>query len=122
MNPVQGIILLFTKYPVPGKAKTRLIPALGASGAAKLQRWMTRKSLATIYAYQVEHPVDYRVYYAGGSEEKMCKWLGSALKCTPQHPGNLGERMINALLEHTDRYRGYTPCGLRLPRHRREHL
>jgi glycosyltransferase A (GT-A) superfamily protein (DUF2064 family) len=34
MNEVR--LVIFTRYPEPGKAKTRLIPALGAEGAAAL--------------------------------------------------------------------------------------
>jgi len=34
-------LVLFTRLPRPGRAKTRLIPALGAEGAAELQRRMT---------------------------------------------------------------------------------
>ena len=34
-------LLIFSRYPVSGEAKTRLIPALGAAGAAQLHRLMT---------------------------------------------------------------------------------
>lgn len=35
-------IIIFTRYPIAGKAKTRLIPELGAAGAARLQIIMVR--------------------------------------------------------------------------------
>jgi glycosyltransferase A (GT-A) superfamily protein (DUF2064 family) len=35
MSP--NCLIIFTRYPKPGKTKTRLIPALGADGAALLQ-------------------------------------------------------------------------------------
>ena len=38
---------IFAKAPVPGAVKTRLIPALGARGAAALQGALTRHTLAT---------------------------------------------------------------------------
>ena len=38
------------KAPLPGYAKTRLIPALGAPGAARLQRQLTLRTLATARA------------------------------------------------------------------------
>ena len=44
-DPVRRVIV-FTRYPEPGKAKTRLIPALGPEGAADLHRAMTRHVLA----------------------------------------------------------------------------
>ena len=39
-------LIIFTRYPEPGITKTRMIPALGAVGAAKLQRQMTEYVLA----------------------------------------------------------------------------
>lgn len=40
-------VAVFARAPVPGEAKTRLIPALGAAGAAALQRQLTARALAT---------------------------------------------------------------------------
>lgn len=39
-------IAVFAKAPVPGEAKTRLIPLLGAAGAATLQRQLAERALA----------------------------------------------------------------------------
>src|SRR4051794_1781850 len=38
-------VLVFARAPVPGRAKTRLIPALGATGAAALAARLTRHAL-----------------------------------------------------------------------------
>lgn len=38
-------LLIFTKPPLPGRTKTRLIPALGALGAARLQERLSRRLL-----------------------------------------------------------------------------
>jgi uncharacterized protein len=43
-------VLVFARAPTPGAAKTRLIPALGAIGAALLQERMTERVLATARA------------------------------------------------------------------------
>jgi len=40
-------LLIFAKAPIPGQVKTRLIPLLGASGAAALHEQLTRRTLAT---------------------------------------------------------------------------
>jgi uncharacterized protein len=40
----QARILIFAKAPVPGKVKTRLIPALGAEGAARLAAEMLHRT------------------------------------------------------------------------------
>ena len=39
-------IAVFARAPIAGQAKTRLIPRLGAAGAARLQRQLTERSLA----------------------------------------------------------------------------
>lgn len=38
-------LILFAKAPLPGQAKTRLIPALGPTGTARLARWLLCHSL-----------------------------------------------------------------------------
>jgi hypothetical protein len=43
-------IAVFARAPVPGQAKTRLIPRLGAAGAAALQRQLIERTLATACA------------------------------------------------------------------------
>ncbi len=40
-------IAILAKAPIPGLAKTRLIPRLGAGGAARLQGWLLRRTVAT---------------------------------------------------------------------------
>jgi len=44
-------VIIFTRYPVPGKAKTRLIPALGENGAAQLQIHMVTHFRHCIYSF-----------------------------------------------------------------------
>ena len=46
MRYPNGRILVFAKAPVPGYAKTRLIPVLGAQGAADLQARLIRRTVA----------------------------------------------------------------------------
>lgn len=43
-------IAVFARAPVPGQAKTRLIPLLGADGAAALQRRLIERTLASACA------------------------------------------------------------------------
>ena len=40
-------VAVFARAPVPGSAKTRLIPSLGAAGAARLQAAFIRRALGT---------------------------------------------------------------------------
>ncbi len=89
-------IVVFAKAPVAGFAKTRLIPALGAQGAATLAHKMLSHTLAQALA-------------AGAQTVELCMspgpadpaWLGVALPQavaqTDQGGGDLGERMNRAL-------------------------
>jgi rSAM/selenodomain-associated transferase 1 len=47
-NMVRPRVAVFAKAPVPGYAKTRLIPKLGAVGAAALQAGFIQRTLATV--------------------------------------------------------------------------
>jgi uncharacterized protein len=88
-------LIIFTRYPIPGQAKTRLIPALGAAGAAQLQRRMTQRTIAT--AQQTQYPI--QIQFCGGSLEELRSWLGADLAYEPQAEGDLGDRMDRAFAQ-----------------------
>jgi len=100
MTFAQEIILLFTRLPEPGKSKTRLIPALGAEGAAELQRSMTHLMSGTLRAVAKKRQVCTEVHYTGGKREEMEKWLGGDLVYKLQHEGDIGTRMFAAIRQH----------------------
>jgi len=89
-------LILFTRYPIAGKAKTRLIPALGAEGAAALQRQLTELTLCRAMALAVARGVSIEVRYEGGTESLMRDWLGPKPRYTPQGEGDLGQRLARA--------------------------
>ena len=88
-------LIVFTRYPIPGSTKTRLIPALGAEGAADLQRQMTEHTLAAISSL-ISDEILLQVRYEGGEESDMKGWLGDAISFVPQGEGDLGDRMNSA--------------------------
>lgn len=81
-------ILVFAKQPVPGRVKTRLIPALGAESAATLAAEMLE---ATI-----------REAVATGLPVELCgdpdpsDWFEGPVAFTAQGDGDLGERLARA--------------------------
>ncbi len=90
--------MLFAKAPVAGKAKTRLIPALGAEGAAELQACLTRATVERLVAAglspltlctapDTEHPLFQRLRAARG------------LTLSKQCDGDLGQRMLQACVQ-----------------------
>ncbi|WP_233258510.1 TIGR04282 family arsenosugar biosynthesis glycosyltransferase [[Phormidium] sp. ETS-05] len=92
------LLIIFTRYPEPGKAKTRLIPALGAVGAARLHRRLTESMLQRLLAaeWELGGSLLIEVWFAGGNEELMRQWLGDDVVYRSQGEGDLGERMARA--------------------------
>ena len=88
-------LIVFAKAPQPGAAKTRLIPLLGAAGAATLHARLIEHTLATACAAgagQVElccapHTDDPFFQYCGGRYD---------ITLTAQADGDLGARMLDA--------------------------
>ena len=89
-------LIVFTRYPEPGKTKTRLIPCLGPEGAAGLQRRMTEHLLSTVDRLASDEAVNVEVRYAGGSGKLMKNWLGPGFTFIPQGRGALDRRMGSA--------------------------
>jgi rSAM/selenodomain-associated transferase 2/rSAM/selenodomain-associated transferase 1 len=92
-------LLVFSRYPEPGKTKTRLASALGVEGAARLQRAMAEHALSRARTIAAERPVGLEVHYEGGSERLMAEWLGLGLAYRPQVGGDLGARMDNGFAQ-----------------------
>jgi rSAM/selenodomain-associated transferase 1 len=87
MNEVK--LVIFTRYPEPGKAKTRLIPALGAEGAAALHRRLAEMTLAAARGSGL--PIEVRA--TGGDRAAFTDWLGHDLSFVDQGDGDLGTRL-----------------------------
>jgi rSAM/selenodomain-associated transferase 1 len=85
-------LIIFTRYPVPGKTKTRLIPALGAEGAADLQKQMTEHTLERMRPL-TEKGMEVQILFDGAEDGEMVQWLGGGFALAPQGEGDLGERM-----------------------------
>ncbi len=89
-------LIVFTRWPEPGTTKTRMIPALGAEGAAQLQREMTEFFMRTAKEFSQNSQSRIEVRYAGGDTSRMNGWLGKGLDFRAQADGDLGRRMDDA--------------------------
>ncbi|MCC5897576.1 MAG: TIGR04283 family arsenosugar biosynthesis glycosyltransferase [Phormidium sp. BM_Day4_Bin.17] len=102
-SQIQGVApvgaIVFTRYPEPGKTKTRLIPALGARGAAWLQEKMTRHTVDQLRAWREKSGGWLQIRYVGGSARRLQAWLGEDLPVRVQGPGDLGDRLVRAFQE-----------------------
>ncbi len=91
------MLIIFTRYPTPGATKTRLIPALGAAGAAKLHRQMTEATIARARELRQQLQIEIAVHYDGSDRQQMVDWLGDDLSYQSQGEGDLGLRMARSI-------------------------
>jgi len=92
MPPSKNSLAVFARFPTPGAAKTRLIPALGPEGAANLHRQMTEGAIRLAQAFCRHSDTALEILFCGGSVAAMRQWLGPHT-FIPQQEGSLGERM-----------------------------
>lgn len=102
MRPEDIHIAVMAKAPQAGYAKTRLIPSLGAAGAARLHRKLTLRTLATAHAAGLG-PVT--LWCAPDTGHRFFRALrrqhGLGLRAQPE--ADLGQRMAQAFAEHGER-------------------
>ena len=89
-------IAVLARSPVAGQVKTRLIPRLGAAGAARLQAALTRRALQRACALPdanvvlwVAGPIDHAFIV-----QCQCDW---PIEVRAQPDGDLGVRMLAAI-------------------------
>ncbi len=90
-------LIVFTRCPEPGTAKTRMIPKLGAEGAANLQRRMTEHIMARANKLSALRLLPVEIRYEGGDNKRMTAWLGPGYSYCRQGTGDIGHRMGRAL-------------------------
>ena len=80
---------IFARLPVPGKVKTRLIPAVGEEGAARIY--------ARLLAHTVEvaraSGLDFELRVTGGEVAAFHDLFGAETQVVDQGGGDLGEKM-----------------------------
>ncbi len=88
-------VIVMAKTPIPGFAKTRLIPAIGADRAAALAERLLHATVAQAVAAAIG-PVDL-CCAPDRSQPAFARYLGSAgIELTNQGEGDLGARMARA--------------------------
>ena len=89
-------VAIFTRAPVAGASKTRLIPLLGADGAAYVQRVMTWHALEIATALP---DATVSLWCAGDVAHPFLRLCSEhfRVECLPQCDGALGRRMADCL-------------------------
>ncbi|MBM4066545.1 MAG: glycosyltransferase [Planctomycetes bacterium] len=101
---MENTLIVFLKYPEPGKVKTRLAKALGEEKACAVYKSLAENVIKNIFS---KNPLTYDVHIfftPADRETKIRDWLkpflqgnrGVKTQFSPQEGRNLGERMSNA--------------------------
>lgn len=114
-------LVIFAKAPVPGKVKTRLIPALGEEGACQLYKHM----LTTIVARLAEASLcSIRLYCHPDTTHEVFTYLAKqygVVLCT-QEGGDLGERMLVACRQTLTQHAKVIAIGSDCPGYSKSYL
>lgn len=95
-------LLIFARYPEPGRTKTRLIPALGAERAAAISRHLTERAFETAQRFAAERGCQVTIYFSGGSIQIMQAQFGTAVRYAEQVGTCLGSRLTHATQQAFD--------------------
>lgn len=91
-------ILIFMKYPEPGRVKTRLSKSIGREQACNIYQKLVRRTLGMVSDFRhANSETDlFLFYYPSESEAQLRKAYPGPWMFTPQISGHLGEKMANA--------------------------
>lgn len=92
-------VAVLAKAPMPGLAKTRLIPALGPHGAARLQRQLARAAVQTALDARLGTVT---LWCAPHAQHRFFRAVHrtTGVRCLVQSGSDLGERMHTAFRLH----------------------
>ena len=87
------VVAVMARFPKPGEVKTRLVPALGAEGAASLHRELAAHCVERMRPLAATGEAHIEVHVDGGSRGEVAAWLGGWPRFVPQGDGDLGDRL-----------------------------
>ena len=91
-------IFLFLRYPEAGKAKTRLIPELGAERAAEVYRKMAEQVATLVREFDRPGLLKVAYYDPADKGEEIRQWLGEGFHLVAQPDGDMGRRLEDAFV------------------------
>src|SRR5512138_2375077 len=97
----QDLLIIFARFPVPGKTKTRLIRRLGRHGAARLHRDMTLSVIGS--ANELPSGIGRELWCDGESEHEIRETFGTDMPVRFQTQGDLGKRMLDCFSDSFSR-------------------
>lgn len=110
MKYPDSCIVVFARVPVPGRVKTRLIPALGAEGACRLHQRLCERLFATL---RVAELAPWELWVDSDGAHPLIAEAGAPVHL--QQGNDLGERMAHALENGFQRFSRVIVIGTDCP-------
>ena len=103
MNKKNSAVIIFSKNPVEGCVKTRLIPEWGTEGALHLYKDVLKKTIESVRQSDID---DIYIYCTPDLDNSFLQFCSRQydLKLVLQQGNNLGERMSNAFVRILKEY------------------
>ena len=95
----RSCVLVFSRTPEPGRVKTRLIPAVGAEGAAAVHAALVEHTLGVVCHYCQSAAASGVICVAGQPDVLPWTSWASCFTICEQHGNGLGERLGHAFRE-----------------------
>ena len=104
------VLLIFTRTPIPGKVKTRLIPITGEAGAVEIHTELLKQTIETAKRSSIKH---IELWCTPTTEHQTLAALAENFSITlkTQAGGDLGERMCFAIEQALRSYNGVLLIG-----------
>ena len=108
---MENALIVFLKYPEPGKVKTRLAKDIGNEKACVIYKQLAEDVMKNVFA---KNPAAYDIHIfftPANKENEIIAWLNPILAthqetnihCSPQKGDSLGKRMSNAFKQTLER-------------------
>ena len=93
-----NVLLIFVKFPEPGKVKTRLCRHFSPEESAELYKAMVEDLYAKLVKNDGSENYDLHVYFSPIDKlSAFADWLGSSASLYAQEGEDLGEKLTNAM-------------------------
>lgn len=114
MTSSKNLLLMFAKYPEPGKVKTRLAKSIGNEQAALVQKKFIQEIVAE-HNTNNSAGYDFMICYAPILAKSPFSKLFPSVAFSPQSAGDLGDRLFNAFTHRLKEYDKMVVIGADLP-------
>jgi uncharacterized protein len=91
-DPNKVRVVAFARFPMAGMCKTRLIPAVGAEGAAAIHTRLVETCIAAMRGSGLLN----ELWTTGAETPAFRDWLGDDITFVDQGDGDLGDRLARA--------------------------